>query len=66
MALLSSKMPTSYAAFQNNGDAELIKDSAELRGLLRSFHQCQGARTIYLAGGAHNKKKMTELLIMNY
>jgi DNA adenine methylase len=42
-----------------------INDTKEIRKLFSSFHIIE-APTTYLAGGADHKKKVTELLIMNY
>ncbi len=42
-----------------------INDTPEIRSLFSSFRTIK-APTTYLAGGAHHKKKVTELLILNY
>jgi DNA adenine methylase len=42
-----------------------INDTPEIRELFREFH-IREVDTTYIAGGAHNKKKVTELLITNY
>jgi len=42
-----------------------INDVPEIRELFKGFH-IEEAATSYSAAGAHRKKQVTELLIMNY
>jgi DNA adenine methylase len=42
-----------------------MNDTPEIRTLFKDFH-IQEVPTTYMAGGAHNKKKVTELLITNH
>jgi DNA adenine methylase len=42
-----------------------INDVGEIRNLFKQFH-IEGVATTYSAGGANKKKKVTELLIMNF